>query len=205
MSTDPFEPLLLFPIPFFSVRVSDYDDHNPQLRKRIKKMRKRSPGIVRSNRNGWHAGPDFMESDDPHIQWVIDTATRFARRALAPMYSNWEKAELQVGTYWANVLDNGGFNAPHHHTPQHWSGTYYVHVPEPDPKAAAGSDMGGMLEFINPVASYGGGERSGNFAISPRSGMLCLFPSALVHFVHPYTGPQERISIAYNFNIVGRK
>ena len=31
-----------------------------------------------------------------------------------------------------------------------------------------------------------------------------LFPSALVHFVHPYHGPGERISIAYNFNIEGK-
>ncbi len=204
MSTDPFEPLPLFHIPFYTVRVTDHGEHNPALLKRILKMRKRNPGIIRSNRNGWHAGPEFMQSDDPHIRWVIDTATRFARRALAPAYNNWSNTELQLGTYWANVLDKGGFNAPHHHTPQHWSGTYYVECPEPT-GAPKDADMGGMLEFINPVASYGAGERSGNFAIHPRAGMLCLFPSALVHFVHPYHGPGVRVSIAYNFNIVGKK
>ena len=165
-------------------------------------MRKRHKGVVRSNRNGWHAGPEFMESGDPHIQWVVDTALRFARRALAPAYNNWEKQELQVGTYWANVLDKGGFNAPHHHSPQHWSGVYYVDVPDLD--SPSGENLGGMLEFVNPTAAYGGGERSGNFAISPRAGMLCLFPAPLVHFVHPYHGPGERISIAYNLNIVAK-
>ncbi len=203
MSTpDPFQPIPLFPVHLFTVRVAEHAEHNPALRARILKMRKKHPGIVRSNRNGWHAGPEFMESDDPHIRWVIDTALRFARRALAPAYNDWKNTELQVGTYWANVLDRGGFNAPHHHVPQDWSGTYYVHVPEPDPQGP--TDMGGMLEFINPTSAYGGGERSGNFALHPRSGMLCLFPSALVHFVHPHHGDEERISIAYNFNIVPR-
>lgn len=195
---DPFAPHQLFAIPFFSVRISDWGDHKQPLLDVIRAERARHPGVRKSNRGGWHS-VTAHGSDDPHLRWVLDTVTRYARRALAPSYGNWAQVDLQMGTWWSNVLDQGGWNAPHHHIPHQWSGTYYVNVPEFE---RADGDMSGMLEFVNPNPADGGGNRAGNFAIAPRDGTIVLFPSSLVHFVHPYHGPGERISIAYNLNVV---
>jgi hypothetical protein len=32
--------------------------------------------------------------------------------------------------------------------------------------------------------------------------MTLLFPASLIHFVHPHEGDEDRISVAYNFNVV---
>ena len=43
------------------------------------------------------------------------------------------------------------------------------------------------------------------FQISPRSGMLLLFPSYLQHWVYPNQEETERVSIAFNARIISRK
>ncbi len=44
-----------------------------------------------------------------------------------------------------------------------------------------------------------GGALFGNvFALPPKAGGLLVFPSWLCHWVHPYAGPGERISLAFN-------
>jgi predicted 2-oxoglutarate/Fe(II)-dependent dioxygenase YbiX len=32
-------------------------------------------------------------------------------------------------------------------------------------------------------------------------GAMVMFPSEIMHHVHPYTGDEPRISIAWNFNL----
>lgn len=199
MSQDPFAPIPLFAIPLFSGVVSDAAEHREGLIRLIQEHRERSPGVVRSNRNGWHSGDDFMDLDDPHLRWVLGTVNRFATGALARYYNGWAHHEIRPGRYWANVLDKGGWNAPHHHVPNHWSGTYYVRVGE---LGTPPHDLSGMIEFLNPNPSMALFGRSGNYAIAPREGMILLFPSSLVHLVHPHIGESARISIAFNFDVV---
>lgn len=202
MSTpDPFAPTQLFGFPMFSSLVTDASAHRDGLIRAILDLRDRSPGVVRSNRNAWHAGDEFMASDDPHVRWVMDHVLLFARHALAGYYQDWSNQELRLGRFWANVVGPGGWNAPHHHVPSHWSGTYYVRV---DAAGAAPDDMGGMIEFLNPNPIQAVWNRSGNFAVAPRDGMTLLWPASLVHFVHPVRAEMERISISYNFLVVPR-
>ncbi len=70
------------------------------------------------------------------------------------------------------------------------------------PDVAGGDDLAGMIEFQNPVPWQSLWGRGGNFGLLPKPGMTVLFPSPLLHFVHPHPSEAIRVSIAYNFNVV---
>lgn len=199
---DPLEPTQLFSFPLFSSGLAGFEAHNGPLLAEILAHRAAHPGIVRSNRNAWHSGDDLLALKSEHLGWVLQKVTRFARLALARYYQGWASQELTLGSCWANVLGSGGWNAPHHHFPCHWSGVYYVSVGR---VGTGREDPSGLIEFLNPtpwLALFG---QSGNAVYAPKNGLMFLFPSSLYHFVHPHFSDELRVSIAYNFNVVAKR
>lgn len=197
---DPFEPIPMFTCPLFSTMVPGHEQHNPRLLDEILAHRATHAGVSRSNRNGWHSGEEFLQLRTESIGWLLQNVVRFGRLALAPYYDDWARHELRLGSYWANVLTRGGFNAPHHHMPQNWSGVYYVSTTGVSTDPATGA---GWIEFVNPnptQSAWG----SGNFGYAPRPGLTLLFESSLTHYVHPHDGDEPRVSVAYNFNVVAK-
>jgi uncharacterized protein (TIGR02466 family) len=195
---DPFAPIALFSYPLFATMVGGHEQHRQGLIDEIQALKRKHPGVRRSNRDAWHSGDEFVASRNEHVGWMLKQVMTYSRHALAPLYDGWAKSELKLGHYWANVLGEGGWNAPHHHHPQHWSAVYYVSVGETGTTA---EDPHGMIEFLNPsvVQSAWGG---GSYAHAPKDGNLLLWPSSLVHLVHPHRGEGDRISIALNMNVV---
>ena len=49
-----------------------------------------------------------------------------------------------------------------------------------------------------PALSGGVPLYPGQFGVTPRTGMLLVFPGWLSHFVHPYTGSRPRVSLSAN-------
>jgi uncharacterized protein (TIGR02466 family) len=197
----PFTPIPLFAFPLYSTIVAGFDAHRGPLLAEILEHQASHAGITRSNYGGWHSGEAFAALKSEQVAWLLRTATQFARLALAPTYGEWRSSELRLGTWWANVLGQHGWNAPHHHAPQHWSGVFYVEV---GGTGTTTEDLGGMIEFLNPYAQHVASGLAGNFVYGPKNGLILLFPSSLVHFVHPYRGEEPRVSIAFNFNVVAR-
>jgi len=97
---------------------------------------------------------------------------------------------------WANVNDKDGFNMLHCHPGALMSGVFYLTVPE-------GS---GVLSFRDPrlgtvLGPFHGGEvpnSSHEKTLTPREGMLALFPNWLEHKVEPHGSDIPRVSIAIN-------
>jgi uncharacterized protein (TIGR02466 family) len=197
--SDAFTPMSLFAYPLYAGVISGHERHNPPLLAHILDLASRHPGRTRSNRNAWHSGDEFANSRDEHIAWVLQQIMEYATRALANSYQDWATADLRLVQYWANVLGPGGWNAPHHHFPTHWSGVYYVSV---GPTGNGKDDFSGMIEFLNPSPVHSLLGRAGNFAYAPREGLTLLFPASIVHFVHPHTNDKPRVSIAYNLTVV---
>jgi uncharacterized protein (TIGR02466 family) len=198
---DPFSPIPLFAFPLFSTVLAGFDQRKDALLADILEHKRHHPGMTRSNYHGWHSGDEFVGRKSEPVGWVLQKALEFSRLALARYNQDWARTELRLGRYWANVLGPRGWNAPHHHFPQHWSGVFYVSVG----RIGNGvDDMDGMIEFLNPTpwhAVIGGG---GNFAYGPKNGLMLLFPSSILHFVHPHEGEDLRVSIAFNLNVVPR-
>ena len=99
----------------------------------------------------------------------------------------------------ANLLREGGYCNLHNHGTAHWSGVYYV-TGNP---SVPGRPFSGKLEFVDPRPAatmlllehftiYG------RQILDPQPGTMVAFPSWLQHHVHPYFGPGERISVAFN-------
>lgn len=88
---------------------------------------------------------------------------------------------------WFNVANRGGYNAPHTHPLSAISGAYYIRTEEPP----EGYPFSGRIDFY-----YERGEKY----YFPKAGTLILFPSTMLHFVHPYYGSGPRICLSFNAN-----
>jgi len=191
---DPFTPVPLFAIPLYASLIDGADDHNGPLAQEILEQQKADPqGDPRSVRGAaWHSGDAFRSSRHPSLGWVLQHCLYFAERALAARYDGWRARTLKLRSFWANVLEQGGFHTPHHHLPRHWSGVYYV-------AAGNGSDDDGCIEFLDPHPSVVGAEPRHRHR--PEAGQVLLFPSSLWHMVHPVRSDAPRITVAFNLDV----
>lgn len=191
----------------------DASQHNPLLQAVIQKTAADYPSVGRSNVGGWHSRDDFLRWPTPSIKtlldWIIPQVDQMSRHTAAlaglPPFRGERRA-----TGWANICQFGHYHAPHAHPESHWSAVYYVEAgSQASPPAALGpSDrpLSGVLEFLDPRAAAHGTSGPSDFfgspvRVVPQSGLLVVFPSWLMHFVHPYFGDVDRISISLNISL----
>lgn len=201
MAFDEPDVRLLFPVPFVTVRLKGADKLNRRLLAEIAERRTKEPGVDRSNRNGWHSALDFFDRPEPaHAELARELAAMVAAstaRLVPDLPAN--LAPRHEG--WINVSPTHAMNIPHEHSGAFWSGTYYVHIPEPGDDADAHS---GALEFIDPRGSIGSAARietpftRGKFTVRPVSGTCLLWPGFVRHWVYPNQSSEERVSVAFN-------
>lgn len=63
-----------------------------------------------------------------------------------------------------------------------------------------------LLEFRDPrggveMAGIPGDPFGRSIVVRPQSGVMVIFPSWLLHWVNPYQGGGERISVAFNSRV----
>ncbi|MEO1153463.1 MAG: TIGR02466 family protein [Pseudomonadota bacterium] len=189
----------LFSTPLLRYRVPGHDALNAALLVEGARMRAASPGVDKSNRNGWHSAGNIFAEDAPcfaKLKQMVRTAILDATRKIR---AKTDPATLKLKiSGWMNANPPGGFNAPHTHPGAHWSGVYYVAQPEVE----VGNS--GMIEFLDPRSDLpnwrilGAAPFRGKKKLRPQPGDLILFPSYLVHWVYPNEAEGERVSIAFN-------
>lgn len=135
-----------------------------------------------SNQGGWHSYSDLLKY--PSIKQLF-------QRLLPQIeaYSQMlglDKKYLTI-TAWANINRNSNSNVLHNHEDALFSGCYYLSVSEKRPLDNGGISFFKKNEEKNLLATF-----------SPDAGDFLLFPSDMLHQVHPYQGEVERISIAFN-------
>jgi uncharacterized protein (TIGR02466 family) len=189
----------LFSTPLIRFRVQDCAVLNAALLMEGEQMRAESRGVSKSNRGGWHSEGNLFESDAPSIQRVRDAARDAVLEATRKVNSNWNAEEFNLKLFaWMNANPGGGYNAPHTHPGAHWSGVYYVAQPEIEEGSS------GMIEFLDPRSDLQHWKILGASAFRPKLtfrpsvGELILFPSYLMHWVHPNQSSEERVTIAFN-------
>tara|TARA_B100001996_G_C18625171_1_gene579428 strand:+ start:730 stop:1314 length:585 start_codon:yes stop_codon:yes gene_type:complete len=94
---------------------------------------------------------------------------------------------------WTNVNEVGSSNALHTHTPDAWAGIYYVQ--------AEGT---GNLVFYNPANTLVQCNQHSPYTrrtgITPKDGMLVLWPGWVPHSVEENKSNQQRINLAWGIN-----
>ncbi len=197
------DTLVLWTTPILRRIPKDADAVSPELKRVVLERAALDSGDHKSNVGGWHSGEDLLTWGGGAIatlqSWIVQ-AFQDVTKAMTGGESYDGQLELNA---WANVNRTGDYNDLHTHPACAWSGVYYVDVGTPAPDNRKRS---GTLEFIDP--RYGadmvfvpGAEFGAAKVIRPSNGELVMFPSWLNHWVHPYWGEGERISIAFNIRI----
>jgi uncharacterized protein (TIGR02466 family) len=195
----------LFASPLRGFEVLDAQPLNAELLVEIEAWRTSESGVKISNELGWHSRNDLFVRPEPAFRKIAQYITN---APLAVVRATSPKFDLTVhdieGEGWVNVNGKGAFNTPHAHGNYLWSGAYYVDTPE------VSSPRSGLIEFIDPRRGASGGSEltppsfSPKFQVKPRSGLLIIFPSYLLHWVYPNQEEASRVSLAFNAKIVSR-
>ena len=184
----------------------DSDTANASLRDIVLAEEQVSPGMERSNVGAWHSDLLFLQKKEPAVVQLVERIKQMTGSITRAVTVD---AELAGSVHfslqgWATVLRDSGYNMVHNHPNSLWSGVYFVSAGEPDERGP----NNGKLELLDPRAGINmvnirGTIMEGRYLVQPLSGLMVIFPSWLSHFVHPFFGQGERISIA--FNIVSPK
>ena len=196
--------LSAFATPLSIYEFPNAEKMNAELRAAALEMEAKADGIHRSNAGGYHSPTDLAT-------WDYDCVREFRERVRAygvALTTSILRPESRDQEYnfilssWVNISRDGQYNVIHDHPNSFWSGVYYVGVGE----MAEGYPQNGKLELIDPRVGVNmihikGSALSNPVFVDPKPGRVVFFPSWLKHFVHPFRGEGERISIAFNINV----
>lgn len=151
---------------------------------------------------------EFFAQPDEAVQalraWVWTALAEFIRE-LNPQMAEGMRGLRIASQTWFHVTRDGGYFGYHNHPMASWSGVYCVADGEPSP------DVGnnGCLVFPHPLTAANAfidptnstlrwPFTQGNFVLALKPGQLVLFPSWLGHYVTPFHGATERVTVAFN-------
>jgi len=195
-----------FSSPVFILTDNKYEDNIDQLLKEIYEWRETDEvDLVRSNNGGWHSPTDIFRKQQPGLKRICQLMINCFGRCTKEIAPEFKPESMDMkGEGWVNVNPQHGFNVPHDHPGYTWSGVYYVSLPEKkDPKSRSGSielldprtNTAAMATDIARSSTYFSPKRT----LTPKNGMILIFPSYLRHWVYPNEEEQDRISMAFNF------
>ena len=198
----PGQAIPLFPTVCFVTEHQEVEELNEEIKTYCLEQEKTAAGIESGSiEGGYHSSREFFDSEHAAVQKLKEMLLEDARQYLAhywkqesttPLGSLGDLAMRMTG--WSVILRQGNVSKPHTHPGAQLSGVYYVSTPQDQ-------NDGGELVLADPriratVAPLVG--QKSNALFPPRAGATILFPSFLEHYVLPFKGSGERISIAYN-------
>ena len=182
---------------------------NAALAQAIEAKMAASTGTHHSNVGGWQSEWDLTAWGGAAAAKVVEQARAIANQLTCDREGNRVEIDWLVNA-WANVNRMGQSNEFHTHPGSYWSGTYYVD----DGGIGADQSLGGEFEIQDPrgvgpamyaprlAFNFPGGLAVGaSETLSPRAGMMIMFPAWLSHAVRPYRGNRQRISVAFNLSL----
>jgi len=146
---------------------------------------------------------NLLTHEHPAITWlrqcINKTAVDYLQRAGLDYPVDWTLHG------WANINRLGDYHDLHNHPHSYLSGTYYVAMPSQKAQIGNRNDLSpGAISFYDPrpqanmTAIRGDAQIAAQYTIDPQPGMILMWPSFLLHLVHPNLTHQKRISISFN-------
>jgi len=182
---------------------------NRDLRELILDRERSTPSQPRANAGGWHSAADAMDWPSPAIHtlrnWIGEAMRDMIDSTMEMMAASGMPRQFRGSVQlhaWANIARQGNYHRVHNHPGCCWSGVYYVDAGHPAPD----QPLSGVLDLIDPrpfteMVTTPGEPYGQKLIVRPEAGLMVLFPSWLYHFVNPYMGEGERISIAFNIKV----
>jgi hypothetical protein len=143
----------------------------------------------------WHRVPtnnylDLAVESVHRLRGIVEERYMNALMALRAFTSE----EPWISESWIQFYKDGDYKVLHNHERygppyphNRWAGAYYIDEGSPDPTMP----YAGMFSFSVRNVSY---------FIRPRPGLLIMWPSDVLHQVHPFYGLRERIVVNFNIN-----
>ena len=152
-------------------------------------------GRTISNRGGWQSSVDYTAEDNPLLDVVERTLGHdFFFRTL-------KHEDFHIEDLWININRPGAFNHKHNHPGSVFSGVFWINAPKDS----------GLLVFDNPNAFTMWDEMNSYsdefqkilpvhpaYYMTPKEGMIVIFPSSIYHKVDLNESVENRISISFN-------
>jgi uncharacterized protein (TIGR02466 family) len=206
-------------IPHFAVPFAFEQHPNPEaLNQALRElfMQREAEGSKYANPNPYTIrNKDLFESNFDLFDWpepIIAELREFCLSNLirtVAMLNQYDAAFLKrinIATdAWFHITRRNGFFGVHNHPMASWSGVYCVDPGKHDIDQADS----GKLSFVHPNITGGMYVDAGsaqlqkpfnmsNMGYSLVPGQLVLFPSWVPHYVMPFYGDDERITVAFN-------
>ena len=197
-----------FPTPIAMTIIPEYHKKNIKLKKTILAREKKygKPENYSSNIGGWHSDRTMTKWGGKQVNEIIDSAKNLANKMTALRNGKPQDFEWECNA-WSNINRKGDSNEFHIHPGAFWSGVYYVD----DGGCYENRDLHGEFIIMDPrgsgTAMYspnlcfsgpGGNTVGATELLSPRNGVMLLFPSWLYHGVMNNTTDYPRISLSFN-------
>ena len=183
---------MLFATPFWQTKVEGVD--NEIIKKYCYEMRDKKPGVVISNRGGWHS-KDILEPVPDELQNFFNQVQAWANNYCAQITGI---TDLVIGNWWVNINPKYTYNRTHDHQKSILSGVYYVDC--------EGENIGNLIVELNDNMEFFADKYINkspiclsNFTMLPYTGFLLMFPAWTYHSVEMNMEDRDRISIAFNF------
>lgn len=168
-----------------SIKIFDlsYDLDNESLVKNIYLFREKFSQSMHqynsknTNVRAWHS-----DYGTPTYTNILDDLIEVTKQKIKSLIHPYE--ELSVRSMWINIYQPGDSAARHMH---HFHGLSTVYFPYVD-------------EISTPIIFDNNLEKKEEITITPKNGMLIVFPSFMFHHV-PVVKEQHRISISSNLNV----
>lgn len=196
------EIIQAWPTPVVKRNWAEAERFNPHILATLRTWRQQETSLSVSNVGGWRSSDrNLLKEREPGLtalaswfQSVVGETNRY----VAPAAPGMDKARIFI-TGWANISRAGDHNMTHIHPESMWSGVYYLACTT----AVPDRPLAGCLELRDPRAGCNmvpvfGAPFGRVMHVTPRPGLLVLFPSWLPHGVYPVAGEGERVSIAFN-------
>lgn len=197
---------LAFATPILQRLFDDAESVNQGLTRIVLEREKTMPSAGRSNVGGWHSNDDLFEWPYPEIAtfrgWLGEAVGEITNVDLDGRVGGQMDVQMDGGA-WVNLCRDGGYNKIHNHPGCSWSGVYYVSTGVRAPDAPPDA---GCIEFLDPrmgatETGFNGPDALPKLRVEAVPGLMVVFPSWLYHYVNPFRGSGERISIAFNVNL----
>jgi uncharacterized protein (TIGR02466 family) len=183
----------------------DSDELNEALAESLLTREKSNEGTRRSNAGGWQSSGNLIKWEELAIKTLKRRIDSIAANLIDQLIRDTGKSRSfrYVIDAWGNINRTGDYNIVHAHPNCMWSGVYYIIQGDPDTSIP----QNGMLELFDPrdAANYIQIQHTifdAKQFIENIPGRMVMWPSWLKHMVHPFKGDSERISIAFNVNVV---
>ena len=182
---------MLFATPFWQTKVEGVD--NEPIKKYCYEMREKKPGVIISNRGGWHS-KDILEPVPDELQNFFNQVTMWANSYCAQITNI---NDLVIGNWWVNINPKYTYNRTHDHQRSILSGVYYVDC--------EGENIGNLVVERDDNMEFFAGRYQNTspicmntFRMLPYTGFLLMFPAWTYHSVEANLEDRDRISIAFN-------